>query len=275
MAHVDDRELRPLRDLTGPAQITGEAVALDLPPAGVGMRILGVIIDLIVWAVTFFCLNWAALKLVGTASDAVRAGWSIVVLVTSFVLLPTVVETLTLGRSLGKLILGMRVVRTDGGAISFRHALVRSFVGFVEIIGTAGMVALVTATLTSRARRLGDLAAGTYVVRETRGLTLPPPAQMPRQLAAWADSPAVVSPLPQDLAARMALLVRQQHVMRTPAFNAVVTQTLREVLPHVQPPPPPGHDPFAVLVAISVLRRDADARRIERDARIRRSVLGR
>lgn len=274
MARIDDRELRPLRDLTGPAQITGEAVALDLPPAGVAMRCLGAIVDLIVWALVFAFLVWAMGVLVGGSSDAVLAGCMILVIAVSFVVAPATLETLTLGRSAGKALLGLRVVRTDGGAISFRHALVRAFVGLVELVGTGSAVAFVTATLTSRARRLGDLAAGTYVVREVRRLTLPPPAPMPPELAVWADAPAQVSPLPQALTARITLLVRQRQNVRTPAFDALVSQTLAEALPYVSPPPPPGHHPLAVLVAISVLRRDADTRRIAREAHVRRSILG-
>ena len=79
---------------------------------------------------------------------------------------PIAVETLSHGRSLGKLACGLRVVRDDGGPIRFRHALVRGAIGVVEILMTFGVVACVASLVSARGRRLGDVFAGTLVVRE-------------------------------------------------------------------------------------------------------------
>ena len=54
-------------------------------------------------------------------------------------------ETLTRGRSLGKLALGLRTVRDDAGPISFQHAFVRALVGFVEIYAFSGAPAFFSA----------------------------------------------------------------------------------------------------------------------------------
>ena len=61
---------------------------------------------------------------------------------------------------------GLRVVRDDGGPIRFRHALVRGAVGVVEILMTFGVVAIIASLVSERGRRLGDVFAGTLVVRE-------------------------------------------------------------------------------------------------------------
>ena len=55
-----------------------------------------------------------------------------------FVVVPTTVETLTRGRSLGKLAFGMRAVRDDAGPVSFQHSFIRALVGFVEIYAFFG-----------------------------------------------------------------------------------------------------------------------------------------
>ena len=60
------------------------------------------------------------------------------------VVLPTTVDTLTRGRSLGKLAMGIRIVRDDGGPLVFRQSLVRALVGIVELWLTLGTVALIT-----------------------------------------------------------------------------------------------------------------------------------
>ena len=78
------------------------------------------------------------------------------------VVLPTAVETASRGRSLGKLALGLRVVRDDGGAIGFRHAFIRALTGVVEIYLTFGGLAVLVGFLNPSSKRLGDLLAGTH-----------------------------------------------------------------------------------------------------------------
>ena len=110
----------------------------------------------------------------------------IVATVVVFVVAPTTLETLTRGRSLGKLALGLRAVRDDAGPISFQHALIRALIGFVEIYTLFGVPAFFSMLVSSRGKRLGDYAAGTYVVRTRVNLALPLPPAMPPHLAAWA-----------------------------------------------------------------------------------------
>src|SRR5690606_3323320 len=118
--------------------------------------------------------------------------------------IPIASETITRGKTIGKLIMGLRTVRDDGGPITFRHAVVRGLVAWLEIYLTQGIVALVTALLTQRNRRLGDLAAGTFVINERQKMRLPVPTPMPNQLAGWAAG-ADIAALPDALA----LAVRQ------------------------------------------------------------------
>ena len=105
------------------------------------------------------------------------------------VVLPTAVETASRGRSLGKLALGLRVVRDDGGAIGFRHAFIRALTGVVEIYLTFGGLAVLVGFLNPSSKRLGDLLAGTHAQVE-RVPKLPSTAfGVPPELVGWAATP--------------------------------------------------------------------------------------
>ncbi len=132
-------------------------------------------------AVTVYVLVTLGL-VAATASldEAARTAVSVATFVLVLVGGPILVETLTHGRSLGKLACGLRVVRDDGGPIRFRHALVRGLLGVIEILMTFGVVACVASLVSARGRRLGDVFAGTLVVRERvpaagQGGFVPPP----------------------------------------------------------------------------------------------------
>ena len=102
---------------------------------------------------------------------------------------PTIFETLTRGKSLGKLAMGLRVVSDDGGPERFRQALVRALVGVLEFWVLFGIPALLTALLSARGKRLGDMLAGTFVIQERlpgRNALAAPLATVPPALAGWA-----------------------------------------------------------------------------------------
>lgn len=257
--------------LTTDDLVTGEAVALDLPAASLGSRILSGLIDVIVTV----ALLVGVILLFATASintDAALAAVAFLgTVIVVFLVVPTTVETLTRGKSLGKLALGLRTVRDDAGPISFQHAFVRSLIGFVEIYAFSGAPAFFSALLSSRGKRLGDFAAGTYVVRERVRVRLTPPAPMPPELADWARSADMVS-LPTGLA-----LAVRQFLSRLssidPASRASVGARLAEqVSGHVAPPPPPGTPPEMFLAAVVASRRERDQARLAREAELRRRL---
>lgn len=185
--------------------LTGEAVALDLQPIGLGMRVLGGFIDAVLaWALYLAVLLWGVTSLIdaGILGQETFQIVAIVLLVVCFAVLPITVETLTRGRSLGKLAAGGRIVRTDGGAIGFRHAFIRGLVGVLEVYMSFGGIALLVGVFTPRAQRLGDLVAGTYSERARRPALPPPAPGVPEPLAAWAEI-ADVARLPDRLDAQV------------------------------------------------------------------------
>jgi uncharacterized RDD family membrane protein YckC len=260
--------------LTGDDLVTGEAVALDLPPASLGPRIASGLIDVLLTVLSAVVLALLLAVAAARSDGAVVALSFVTAMIVVFLVVPTTVETLTRGKSVGKHVLGLRTVRDDAGPITFQHAFVRSLVGFVEIYAFSGAPAFFSALLSSRGKRLGDYAAGTYVVRERVRLRLAPPALMPPPLAAWAAAADITS-LPTGLA-----LAVRQYLGRLdqidPAARAAVGARLADrVAEHVAPLPPPGTPPEAFLAAVIATRRERDTARLAREAELRRRLTRR
>ncbi|MER6029483.1 RDD family protein [Streptomyces sp. NPDC001851] len=159
--------------------VTGEAVALELRPAKLPSRALAVLLDLVAAMVAYLVVSIVVVLSTASLDEAAQVALSIATFLLVLVGGPIAVETLSHGRSLGKLAFGLRVVRDDGGPIRFRHALVRGAIGVVEILLTFGVIACIASLVSARGRRLGDVFAGTLVVRERipagRASFVPPP----------------------------------------------------------------------------------------------------
>ncbi|WP_432515422.1 RDD family protein [Kineococcus sp. SYSU DK001] len=249
--------------------VTGEAVVLGLRAASFASRLLAALLDAVIVAVVLVAAVFGASSLLSDSTEATVTAIGLALSVLCLVGIPTAVETATRGRSVGKLVLGVRAVRDDGGPVRFRHALVRHVVGFFELWALAGSPAIVCSLVNSRGKRIGDLLAGTYVVRErtaARHVPLPP---MPPELAGWARTADIGRlPLTTTTAAR-------QFLARTASLNPASRAALRveladALLPFVSPAPPRGTDPERFLVAVLVERRDRELTRLERrEARTR------
>ncbi|NHA66710.1 RDD family protein [Phycicoccus sp. CMS6Z-2] len=226
------------------------------------------LVDLVVALALLVGVTWGVGYLVQNASDAVGTAVGLVGFVLVAVAFPAAVETVTRGRTLGKLVFGLRAVRDDGGPITSRHAITRALVGFVEIYSMLGVPALVTSAVNGRSKRLGDLAAGTYVVSTRARLQLPRPPQMPPPLAAWASA-ADVTALPSGLTVAIRQFLARAATLSPEARVPMAVQLLRETMTHVAPEPPPGYHPEYVLAAVVAERRRRDSARLARDQALR------
>ena len=254
--------------------VTGEAVTLELPAASIGLRTLSALIDLVIYAVLIGIGTLATALL--APDDALAAVGTILTLVGVLVVLPTALETLTRGRSIGKLAMGLRTTRADGGPIAFQHAFVRALVGVVELF-LSGVPAVVSALVSPRGQRLGDHVGGTYVVRDRLSLTLAPPVSMPTHppgLAAWAAT-ADIAPLPDRVAVSVRQLLARSRDLSPDARQSLTVRLAGEVHALVSPPPPPGTSPEALLAAVQVERRSRDETRLRREAELRARLTGR
>lgn len=260
--------------LTDDDLVTGEAVALDLPAASLGSRMLSGLIDVVVTIVLLVCVVFTMILITANTDYALAwAAW-IGSLITVFLVLPTTVETLTRGKSLGKLCLGLRTVRDDAGPITFQHAFVRSLIGIVELYAFSGAPAFFSALLSSRGKRLGDYAAGTYVVRERVRLQLTPPPQLPPPLARWAAG-ADMAALPIGLAVAVRQFLSRAWHIDPAARHPLAVRLADDVRRYVAPPPPAGTPPEAFLAAVIATRRERDWARLQREAELRWRLTGR
>ena len=147
--------------------VTPEAVRLDFETAGIATRGLAALIDIALRG----ALMLASFILLPFLGFIVGDGAFVGVLFVLYALLvlmgyPIAAETIWGGRTLGKLMMGTRVVTLEGVPIRFRHAFIRGIILPIDLlVPPGGALALMGLMVTKRHQRLGDLAAGTYVIR--------------------------------------------------------------------------------------------------------------
>jgi len=247
------------------ALLTGEAVALDLRPASFALRAAGAAIDAIASALLFVVLVFAFF--VPAAQFGLEQAWATVFLITSLVLAlvvaPCLVETLTRGRSLGRLAVGARIVREDGGAAGFRQAAVRALVGVLELFMTLGGLAALVGIVSPRSQRLGDHLAGTYAQYERAPRVATPVFGMPLELLDWAQV-ADVARMPDPLARRVANFLATARSLDPGRRGYLAQQLAFEASAYVSPLP--AVDPELFLAGVTVARRDREARALRLEA---------
>lgn len=231
-----------------PNLVTGDAVVLDVQIAQLPVRAVGALIDITVVLLSYLTALMLWGMLLPELDDALSAGVMIIGAVLMQVGYPLVCETATRGRSVGKLVMGLRVVSDDGGPERFRQALFRALAAVVEIWGLVGSPAVITSLLSPRGKRLGDIFAGTVVISE-RGPASAPPPIMPPGLAWWASS-LQLSGLNPELAEVARQFLARAHQLTPQVRDAMAYRIAGDVLAQVSPPPPPGTPPALVLAAV-------------------------
>jgi len=169
-----------LPDATRAARtVTPEAVAIEHDVAGLGSRLIALLIDSLIQfaAIVILILAFTAN---GPTHGTVGIVVFLVLLFWIFVGYFPLFEGLWHGRTPGKRLQRLRVVRTDGQPVTWASVLVRNALRLVDFLPTYYMAGAITILLTRRSQRLGDLAAGTIVVRER-----PIPAPVAVGQAGW------------------------------------------------------------------------------------------
>jgi uncharacterized RDD family membrane protein YckC len=161
---------------------TPELVEFGYEVAGVGSRFIAALVDTALIAVIYLLIQVAGLatsyggqSLFSKEGNSLSALFLAVLTVLAFVVLwgyYVFFETLWNGQTPGKRLTHLRVVREDSSPISLWEALIRNLVRLIDFLPLAYGIGVTVMFLNGRARRLGDFAAGTLVVREGSAVTL-------------------------------------------------------------------------------------------------------
>ena len=160
---------------------TPENVSFDYDVAGIGSRFIAALVDtlliVLLLVLVTLLMSLALGTFLGEMSDQITGYWvlAIVGLVTFAIFWGYYIffEMLWNGQTPGKRWVNLRVVRIDGMPITLAESLIRNLVRLIDFIPMLYGVGVVTMFINGHSRRLGDLAAGTLVVRErTREVTL-------------------------------------------------------------------------------------------------------
>ncbi len=169
---------------------TPENVSFGFEVAGIGSRFIGALIDTVIITIALVLLNLmlgVILEVLGATAVAnpfavvdEDPAWGAGIVIAIYVLLNflfvsgyyVIFELIWNGQTIGKRVAKIRVVRVNGNPAGFLEIVVRNLVRMVDFLPTAYGIGLVVMFFNQHARRLGDFAAGTLVIKEARQVTL-------------------------------------------------------------------------------------------------------
>ena len=241
--------------------VTPEAVLLEFETAGVASRTIAELLDLGV-QFTGLMVVLIAVSFVSSVAggDVLAVVVSLLAFFFALVGYPAVMETFWNGRTLGKAAMGLRVVTREGAPERFRHAAIRSMIGLVEIYLLLGIPAVISIVTSRRDQRLGDLVAGTLVLRQRAGRRAAPPVAfgVPWNWEAYVQSLDVSPITDEQYGVVRAVLLRLGEL--TPAARwQVTTEVATAVAGQMRIPVPVqvAPDMFLTCVATAYQRRHA------------------
>lgn len=160
---------------TSPDQLsieTPELVPIEMQVAGIGSRFVALLVDMFIWlfvAALLTLTSWI-LRPAIHAFSKVSAQWQTAIYVSTLFLLNwgyfTLFEAFGGGRTPGKRLVGIRVIQCSGRAIGLFESMARNLLRYVDQIPFCYAVAAIAVFATRQHQRLGDLVAGTLVVRD-------------------------------------------------------------------------------------------------------------
>ncbi|HVC46188.1 MAG TPA: RDD family protein [Terracidiphilus sp.] len=151
---------------------TPELVAIEMPLAGLGSRFIALLIDMLIWFAGFFVLSllfWFVAPAIYQSSK-LSYEWTVALVTLAIFLLNwgyfTLFEAFWNGQTPGKRVAHIRVIQRTGRAIGLFESMARNFIRYIDQIPFCYAVGVIAMFSTKQHQRLGDLAAGTLVVRD-------------------------------------------------------------------------------------------------------------
>jgi uncharacterized RDD family membrane protein YckC len=247
---------------------TPEQIDLQYDLAGIGSRFMAMALDSLIQSLVILALG----AVFGLGAALLTAGlrdsigqYSTVFLVVGIALAVLLVfalgwgyfiffELVWNGQTPGKRAAGIRVLTTRGEPVTLVHSLVRNLLRLVDALPSAYMIGIISMLVTARSQRLGDLAAGTIVVRER-------PAELPRPLPP-VDQSLLLPPHLAGAFKSTDILLARDFLRRAPtllpgrrdALRTQIAATLRARLAAIGQASPPDFTEEQLLAAVAALR---------------------
>jgi uncharacterized RDD family membrane protein YckC len=206
---------------------TPEGVELALPLAGIGSRFMALLLDSILQAIIVIAAALLGFTLLGDVGGTIVLSCG---LLFAYLVYDVAFEVRGGGRTPGKRAVGLRVVRDGGGPVGLRASLIRNVFRLFEAL-LFYAPAMVSILVTRNNQRLGDLAAGTLVIREPKAERTVPirlAPVPPESYASW-DATGVNE---AELEAVRAFLQRREE-LRPAARRTLAAQLAARVRPRV------------------------------------------
>lgn len=173
-----------------------EGVDIRLRVAGPTIRAFACLIDFVIQVVVLIILRIALLML-AIVSPELYEGLIILVMFAIWWLYTVVFEASKLGATLGKLMLGLRVVQSSGAPLTLQHSVIRNLLRVADMLPVGYCIGLASCMCTRNFQRLGDLAADTVVIYKDPKIN-PALLKMPLLHAQQAEPLVPTSPLTRE-----------------------------------------------------------------------------
>lgn len=249
---------------------TPENVIFGYEVVGIGSRFMAALVDTGIIVVVQVVVYLTMLLIANNLFDIdIFSGWVMAVFgLIAFVLLwgyYIFFEMLWNGQSPGKRLVGLRVLKTDGTPITLAESIIRNLIRLIDFLPVFYGLGVITMFVNAQSRRLGDLAAGTLVVRDQADLTLENLTTAPRRgfhLQVPAHIVEEVSGWPvkrlsnADIQLAEELLLRRNELENSPQLSQQILERLlgRMDVPNAQIAP---HDrPYFLAQIVQAHRHD-------------------
>jgi len=256
---------QPLPD-TDLVVATPERVSFDYQVAGLATRGIAQILDLLILAGVLFAVYFFALFEVGLGQDTLGG---LIAIIGSFVVIfgyHWACEAFWSGQTIGKRVFRLRAVGDRGEPLTFAQAGIRNIVRLVDFLPWFYGVGLVVLFANGRGKRLGDLAAGTIVVKDSDHLALwqvpgarptdapPPPPSGPAVLAPASPGELALRALDPTLRRFVTSYARRRPQL-PPALRAQLAGAVQTSLRAAAPDVFDQYGPLAALDYLADLER--------------------
>jgi uncharacterized RDD family membrane protein YckC len=151
---------------------TPELVSIEMPLAGIGSRFIALLIDMLLWLAGLLVLFFLVATFLPAlhAASAISEKWAVAIVIFLVFLFNwgyfTLFEAFWNGQTPGKRIAKIRVIQQTGRPIGIFESMARNLIRYIDQLPSFYVVGVIAMFVTKQHQRLGDLAAGTLVVRD-------------------------------------------------------------------------------------------------------------